>query len=186
MQSLLVGTSVAHGYLQLKTRPRLTLLWRLSEVRVWPLILHPIVLYRKCMSCLPAICLLPAKYQHYTFSERRSHFIVEAQFLRYWYKSVIIHTSVALQELVKLSEDNPVSLILVPGKIVEKTTPGVTEKHLKVYPVTGNTGLQGECLTTSVSFYDRYVPRWPREGSQLMFSFCISAKLSILFLTVSF
>lgn len=46
-------------------------------------------------------------------------------------------TSIPLQELVNPLEDRPVSLSLVPGKIVEKVILGVTEKHLKDYAIIG-------------------------------------------------
>lgn len=134
MQSLLLGTFVQHEHLQLKPRLHLTLFWRLSEVSLSVATnSDPTILYRKCRNCLPAIYLFPAKYWHYTFSERMSHSVVEAQFLRYWYKSIIIDTNIPLQGLnLNLPEDSPVSLILVPGKIVE-TILGIPEKHLKDY-----------------------------------------------------
>lgn len=50
-----------------------------------------------------------------------------------------------------------VSLISVPGRIMEKMTVGVTEKHLKDNAVIGQNGfIRGKpCLTSFISIYDK-------------------------------
>ena len=85
------------------------------------------------------------------------------------------------------SNYRPVSLTLVPGKIMEQIIPGVIEKHLKDNGVISHSQhgcMKGKsCLTNLISFFDKVSGQREDSGCGGVF---ILAKCLILSLTVNF